>query len=811
MRARMGGLDRSSATVVAVVTLLGAAACGRAGSASPRPVATSSAPLLAAFPGIAHVVATGIPGASAITQVGAFHPGGPIHDKPAFSPATQPGAILDPDRVLVASSSNFGAPLAPGGGAAGAILSIDPAAGATTPIAVPATFASAGGQASTPDGSVMLFTAQSPAFLNGLDNPAAVTAALPSVGLPLGISINDAFGRLWFANAPNGSGADGTITVIDPSGIPLAGAPSAVAGGVFSGHLTDRAGVITNGLSAGAIATALVTKSPDGSNRAVFFAALADGSVEQVHVAKGVSDFAPAGSFTPIPGISPAAVESADPGTVTRVGIAFNWVPARILYVTDPLANRLVAFDFSDDGSVFLASAPRFLTSAAFDVPVDVAASSPEVASGNFSSGTTLAGGSDLYVLNRGNGTVVRIRQDGTVVAARAIVPDQPLPPLTASGLAVSPDGQTLWIAATGPNRQGYVLRMASFGAGPITASMLFAASLAGAQGVIADGADMFSRDLSPLQLVGPLFNAQSCVDCHGTPAPGGMAATPTSEVRIGTVQNGAFQLVDGGLARSHSIAEFGFPCPLPTGVPPDATVTAPRLAMTLRGTALIDDIQQADILKNRAAEPAAVQGTANVLPDGRIGRFGWKAQLPTLVEFMGDAFRSEMGITNPLAPSDFVTGCGAALLVPEIDAVPVEAVTAFATTLDPPAPSATCLGSPGATTFQTIGCASCHTPSLPSRGSPPTRAFLYSDLLLHDMGPGLADGFQLGSATGSQFRTMPLWRVSDRIHFLHDGRASTIPDAIRAHGGQAAAAAGAFQQLQDPDLQALLGFLGCI
>jgi CxxC motif-containing protein (DUF1111 family) len=87
----------------------------------------------------------------------------------------------------------------------------------------------------------------------------------------------------------------------------------------------------------------------------------------------------------------------------------------------------------------------------------------------------------------------------------------------------------------------------------------------------------------------------------------------------------------------------------------------------------------------------------------------------------------------------------------------------------------------------------------------------LYSDLLLHDMGPALADGFEQGSAAGNEFRTMPLWRVEDRSHFLHDGRATTLADAILAHGGQSAGAAAAFQALSPSDRSALLDFLGCI
>jgi CxxC motif-containing protein (DUF1111 family) len=78
-------------------------------------------------------------------------------------------------------------------------------------------------------------------------------------------------------------------------------------------------------------------------------------------------------------------------------------------------------------------------------------------------------------------------------------------------------------------------------------------------------------------------------------------------------------------------------------------------------------------------------------------------------------------------------------------------------------------------------------------------------------MGPGLSDGFEQGTATGAEFRTAPLWRVSDRTHFLHDGRATSILDAILLHGGQAGDAVAAFNALSSADRQALLAFLGCI
>src|SRR5437899_2777638 len=193
----------------------------------------------------ADVVASGIPGAGAITQIGTFHQGGPFHDNLGLiSHTTDSGGILDRTRIFVASTSNFGAPLAILGQPEGSILSIDVSGG---PIVVPSDFASSGGQAGTfchptnpavPNSPItcalMVYNAQNPAFLNSVNgNIGAVTAGMPAVSLPLGISLNSGFGRPWFANAPNGSMGDGTITVIDPNGAPLKGAPDLVAGGVF--------------------------------------------------------------------------------------------------------------------------------------------------------------------------------------------------------------------------------------------------------------------------------------------------------------------------------------------------------------------------------------------------------------------------------------------------------------------------------------------------------------------------------------------------------------------------------------------------
>src|SRR5579864_3643873 len=240
------------------------------------------------------IVAVGIPGAGSISAVGTFLPGGPIHDKPALHAFTAPGQMLDPVRILVGSSSNFGAPLARADQLPGSFLSIDPTGPAT--LVVPADFASGGGQASILGGSVQVFTGNNAAFLNSVADPLAVTADFTGASNPLGISLNWAFGRLWPANAPTGLNGIGTSSILDPQGWGLKGAPNAIFGGEYADNLANRgtvgvAGVtgqaIPGGLNTGAVGTALLGPSPDGSKKAVFIVVEADGSIVQEHTLQG--------------------------------------------------------------------------------------------------------------------------------------------------------------------------------------------------------------------------------------------------------------------------------------------------------------------------------------------------------------------------------------------------------------------------------------------------------------------------------------------------------------------------------------------
>jgi CxxC motif-containing protein (DUF1111 family) len=199
----------------------------------------------------------------------------------------------------------------------------------------------------------------------------------------------------------------------------------------------------------------------------------------------------------------------------------------------------------------------------------------------------------------------------------------------------------------------------------------------------------------------------------------------------------------------------------------------------------------------------------ADAMGNKRVGRFGWKADTVSLEQFVGEAFRNELGITNPLAPVDLgppSAGCGGRPSnTLEDDGTAVRAVTAYIASLPPPPSKVGLQHRAGQLLFSTTGCAACHTPTLSANG---IDVPLYSDLLLHDIGPAMDDRVVQGEATGKDWRTAPLWGLSIRGRFLHDGRASNVRYAILAHDGDAAAAARAFRQLDWPEQAALIAFL---
>jgi CxxC motif-containing protein (DUF1111 family) len=216
---------------------------------------------------------------------------------------------------------------------------------------------------------------------------------------------------------------------------------------------------------------------------------------------------------------------------------------------------------------------------------------------------------------------------------------------------------------------------------------------------------------------------------------------------------------------------------------------------------------------QNEAAEAGRPAGRPNVIKDAagneRIGRFGWKANGATLVQFVADAMRNEHGITNPLAPTDPVpvpADCQVKAS-PRDDGTMLKALTAFIESL--PAPKAEApAGGQGPTVFASAGCASCHVPAFKTGSA---ELPLYSDLLLHDMGPALNDGMVQVAAQGRDWRTTPLWGLGSRMRLLHDGRATNIRSAIMAHAGEASPSVAAFREIPAEQQAVLLDFLSSL
>jgi CxxC motif-containing protein (DUF1111 family) len=375
---------------------------------------------------------------------------------------------------------------------------------------------------------------------------------------------------------------------------------------------------------------------------------------------------------------------------------------------------------------------------------------------------------------------------------------------------------------------------------------------------------------------LGPRFNLDTCSGCHAHPATGGSSPSVNPQVAVATKAgaknavpafislNGPVREVrfkfktngtrDGGVHNLYTIAgRTDAPgCVL---AQPDFKRETDRHNLIFRiptpvfGAGLIEEIQDATIMANLESERPSRKamgivgrpnrqgpGRANTSSnDGSITRFGWKAQNKSLVIFAGEAYNVEQGVTNELFPTerDETPAClfngtpedhtkfDAATAIDGISDVTKFAI--FMRFLAPPEPAPeTPSSTRGSRVFTDIGCALCHTPSL-TTGRSSTAALsekparLFSDLLLHRMGPGLADDIAQGVAGPDEFRTAPLWGLGQRIFLLHDGRTTDLLAAIDAHASrgnahfppsEANAVIGRFRALGDAKKQDLLDFL---
>ncbi|HEX3068130.1 MAG TPA: di-heme oxidoredictase family protein, partial [Thermoanaerobaculia bacterium] len=338
------------------------------------------------------------------------------------------------------------------------------------------------------------------------------------------------------------------------------------------------------------------------------------------------------------------------------------------------------------------------------------------------------------------------------------------------------------------------------------------------------------NRDATNATGLGPVFNERSCSDCHNAPASGGGSGRVVT--RFARRVNGAYDpltALGGSLLQDHAIgggngSQHNY---TPERVPAEATIVVRRRTTPLYGLGLVDATPDADFIALAAAEAArgdGVVGRVNMTDNIRagtktVGRFGWKAQVPTLFQFAGDALVNEIGVTTPDFPNENCPQGNCAELTfnpaPGINDTGNGPLTMTDFMLMLAAPNRgpqTPDSIAGEQLFQSVGCGACHTATLTSGSSPIASLdhqtyHPYSDFLLHDMG-SLGDDLEMASSSGTEMRTEPLWGLRFINRYLHDARATTLEQAIGAHDGQGAASRDRFAALTASAKAQLVAFL---
>ncbi len=314
--------------------------------------------------------------------------------------------------------------------------------------------------------------------------------------------------------------------------------------------------------------------------------------------------------------------------------------------------------------------------------------------------------------------------------------------------------------------------------------------------------------------------------------------------VRLGSFETRTVKLADG------TAVELRKPVVAFEGATPAAVSL--RSAQPMIGTGLLEAVPEADILARVRTAPDAdgVKGTAQYVYDPetgavRLGRFGWKAGKATLRHQSAEALLLDMGVTSPIYPNracnNGPAACAAGGAQAGISEADLQSIANYLALLAVPAQRSLASGFPkgvapieemdvnpaavamGAKLFQGMRCTACHVAEMKT-GNGHLFAELrnqtirpYSDLLLHEMGTGLADRFAEGQAKGSMWRTSPLWGIgytekvmgtAGRVGYLHDGRARNLTEAILWHGGEAEKSRQRFENLSKADRDALMAFL---
>jgi len=255
--------------------------------------------------------------------------------------------------------------------------------------------------------------------------------------------------------------------------------------------------------------------------------------------------------------------------------------------------------------------------------------------------------------------------------------------------------------------------------------------------------------------------------------------------------------------------------------VPREATSLSQRISPPVWGSGLVEAIPAAAILAQMRPNPTrqalGIRGIAN-WEKGLIGRFGMKAQKATMQTMTSQAFSWQMGIATPNQPEEPLPNAAPRRVVGgEISQDAVDDVVTYQRYLGaPPRGEINAQVLAGERDFARVGCVHCHNPTLntgPNDFGVPAGIAVpaYSDFLLHLMDESLADYMQQGAATGQMWRTAPLWGLRLRERYLHDGRATTLHDAITLHGGEAQVVVKAYEDLSAREKEALVAFLNSL
>jgi len=330
-------------------------------------------------------------------------------------------------------------------------------------------------------------------------------------------------------------------------------------------------------------------------------------------------------------------------------------------------------------------------------------------------------------------------------------------------------------------------------------------------------GRALFDRDFHVADGLGtPELNADSCRGCHQDPVMGGAGGLELNVSRAAYDNDGTepYQDVPGGQAFSKlrpptvfGREEYDFQ---------NTDIFEQRQTPSLLGLGLVDTIPDIEIMMNEDPNDLDgdfVRGRARIVMVGglpEVGRFGWKAQIPRLADFVDDAMAGELGVTTPDNGRGFALLTDADLVAdPELSPAQHDDVAFFITHLAPPqrrvGPGLDPKIDAGEALFTSVGCAKCHIPTLQGTGGPVP---LYSDLLIHDVMPANFRGMAEPGAGMGEFRTPPLWGIRQTAPYMHDGRAEDFDAAIRAHEGEAFLVTLNYLSLTDEERSQLIAFL---